>query len=74
MALPILAGVALWKVVAAAVATGVALWAIVQIAKIVIGVVESVAEGIASNLPLVLGLAFLVWWLAGAPTPKLGGA
>lgn len=74
MALPILAGVALWKVVAAAVATGVALWAIVQIAKIVIGVVESVAEGIASNLPLVLGLAFLGWLLAGAPTPKLGGA
>lgn len=74
MALPILAGVALWKVVGVAVATAVALWAVVQIAKIVIGVVEDVAEAIASNLPLVLGLAFLVWWLAGAPKPKLGGA
>jgi hypothetical protein len=73
MALPVLAGVALWKVVAAAVATGIALWAVVQIAKIVIGVIEDVAEAIGAKLPLVLGGALLVWWLAGAPNLLGGG-
>lgn len=70
MPLPILAGVAMWKIVAGAVAVGVALWAVVQIAKIVIGVVESVAGAVASNLPLFLGVGLLIWFLVGAPASK----
>lgn len=63
MALPIIAGVALWKIVGAAVALGLAAWAVYQIMKIIIEVISDVAEAVGGFAPLaalcVLGL--LAW-------------
>lgn len=63
MALPIIAGVALWKIVGAAVALGLAAWAIYQITKIIIEVISDVAEAVGGFAPLVVlcVLGVLAW-------------
>lgn len=63
MALPIIAGVALWKIVGAAVALGLAAWAVYQITKIIIEVISDVAEAVGGFVPLVVlcVLGVLVW-------------
>lgn len=63
MALPIIAGVALWKIVGAAVALGLAAWVVYQIAKIIIEVISDVAEAVGGFVPLVVlcVLGLLAW-------------
>lgn len=63
MALPIIAGVALWKIVGAAVALGLAAWAVYQITKIIIEAISDVAEAVGGFVPLVVlcVLGVLVW-------------
>ncbi len=59
MALPIIAGVALWKIVGAAVALGLAAWAIYQITKIIIEIVSDIADAAGGFLPLLGGVLLL---------------
>lgn len=63
MPLPIIAGVALWKIIGAAVALGLAAWAVYHIAKIIIEVISDVAEAVGGFVPLVVlcVLGVLVW-------------
>lgn len=62
MPLPVIAGIAAWKLIAGAVAAAALIWAVVQVTKVVISLANKVAQIIADNLPLLLG-AGLLWFI-----------
>lgn len=67
MALPVIAGVALWKIVGAAVALGLAAWAVYQITKIIIEVISDVAEVVGGFGPFVaLCVLGVLAWVAAS--------